>query len=48
MVKNKEKECIERWGFKTKATFEKSIHKTIEDLEFIAPRIFILFNEKVA
>jgi len=47
MAENKEKECIKTWGFKTRAAFEKDIQKIIEDLEFIAPRIFDLFKDKV-
>lgn len=46
MAENKEKEYIKRWGFKSRAAFEKYIQEIIADLEFIAPRIFDLFKDK--
>ena len=47
MMEDKEIECIKGLGFKTRAAFERSIQEIIADLEFIAPKIFLLFKDKV-
>ena len=45
MAEKNTKDYIKEWGFKSRTSFIKHIHETIEDLEFIAPRIFALFKE---
>jgi len=48
MLENKEKTYFKGWGFKNRADYENFIEETIGDLEFIAPRIFNLFQDKVS
>lgn len=47
MNKEREQKYLKKWGFKNKAEFERSIKERIEDLEFIAPEIFRIFEQKV-
>lgn len=48
MAENKEKEeYIKKWGFKSRAAFEKYLQEITADLEFTVPKIFNLFKDKV-
>jgi len=47
MKKTQELECLRKWGFKSRAHYERYVKEKIEDLEFIAPQLFKIFTEKV-
>lgn len=47
MDKAQQLKYLKAWGFKTKASCEKHIRETMEDLEFIAPQLFKMFKDKV-
>jgi len=47
MDKKQEQMYLSNWGFKTRSSYEKFVKKKIEDLEFTAPKILKIFEEKV-
>lgn len=47
MNKKQELKYLKKWGFKNRVEFERAVKERIEDLEFIAPEIFGIFEKKI-
>jgi len=45
--KTQDKEYLKKWGFKNMAQYVRYVKEEMEDLEFIAPQAFRIFQEKI-